>query len=194
MLDTVEQFMAALADSLSDGTFVKMTLGNYKGGDEHLQKIHIRQIVVKGKPRLFFLYRYNTRDTAKNFSFDDGCELIGKLLEDDFHSGHLFTTTNDLQLDIGKKGRSRLNRAKATFKNRRRLNTTVLRRPRSTPTPFTCGRSALQLTRARSGRSNRTNGGRSINLSRSCRASSTNLCLAKTRACEWSTWVQAKVT
>src|SRR6476659_6933287 len=109
MLDTVEQFMAALADSLSDGTFVKMTLGNYKGGDEHLQKIHIRQILVKGKPRLFLLYRYDTRDTAKNFSFDDGCGLIGKLLESDFHSGHLFTTTNDLQLDIGKKGRSRLN-------------------------------------------------------------------------------------
>ena len=117
MLDTVEQFMAALARSLSDGTFVKMTLGNYKGGDEHLQKIHVRQIMVKAKPRLFFLYRYNTRDTAKNYSFDDGCELIGRLLENDFHSGHLFTTTNDLQLDIGKKGRSRLNVAKPTFKN-----------------------------------------------------------------------------
>src|SRR4051794_16599929 len=116
MLDTVEQFIAALATSLSDGTFVKLTLGNYKGGDEHLQKIHVRQILVKGKPRLFFLYRYNTRDTAKNYSFDAGCELIGKMLENEFYSGHLFTTQNDLQLEIGKNGRSRLNRAKPTFK------------------------------------------------------------------------------
>jgi SAM-dependent methyltransferase len=116
MLDTVEQFMAALASSLSDGTFVKMTLGNYKGGDEHLQKIHVRQILVKGKPRLFFLYRYNTRDTAKNYDFDEGCSLIGKMLDREFCSGHLFTTRNDFQLDIGKKGRSRLNTAKPTFK------------------------------------------------------------------------------
>src|SRR4029079_16424727 len=116
MLDTVEQFIAALASSLSDGTFVKMTLGNYKGGDEHLQKIHIRQILVKGKPRLFFLYRYNTRDTAKHYTFEEGCELIGRSIEGGFNSGHLFTTKHDLQLEIGKKGRSRLNEAKPTFK------------------------------------------------------------------------------
>ena len=117
MLDTVERFLNELANSLSDGTFVKMTLGNYKGGDEHLQKIHVRQILVKGKPRLFFLYKYNTRDTAKNYDFAEGGSLIGKMLDGDFHSGHLFTTKNDFQLEIGNRGRSRLNLAKPTFKS-----------------------------------------------------------------------------
>jgi hypothetical protein len=116
MLDTVEKFLDELTTSLKAGTFVKMTLGNYKGADEHLQKILIRQISVKSRPRLFFLYRYNTRDTAKNYDFDEGHEIIAKSLNGEFYSGHLFTTENDFQLEIGKKGRSRLNTAKPTFR------------------------------------------------------------------------------
>ena len=116
MLDTVERFLNELDRSLRDGTFVKMTLGNYSGGDGHLQKIHVRRILVKGRQRLFFLYRYSTRDTAKNYEFNEAQQLIRTMLANDFRSGHLFTTENDFQLEIGKKGRSRLNTAKPTFK------------------------------------------------------------------------------
>ena len=116
MIESVDKFLNAFAASLRDGTFVKMTLGNYKGLDAHLQKIHIRLIETKKGARLFFLYRHDTRDTAKNYSFDKGCALIAKLLDGEFFSGHLFTTQNDFQLDIGKNGKSRLNTAKPTFK------------------------------------------------------------------------------
>ncbi len=117
MLETVENFVAALGESLAAGTFVKLTLGNYKGGDEHLQKINARLIKTKKGTRLFFLYRSDTRDTAKNYEPGEGVELIGNLLGTDFFSGHLFTTEHDYQLDIGRKGRSRLNVAKPTFKS-----------------------------------------------------------------------------
>jgi len=116
MLDTVEKFLTALAASLADGTFVKATLGNYKGGDGHLQKLNIRLIDIKKGRRLFFLYKYDTRDTAKNFDFDEGQRLIARHLDGEFFSGHLFTTTADYQLEVGKKGRSRLNTGKPTFK------------------------------------------------------------------------------
>ena len=116
MLEQVEKFLDELSASLADGTFVKMTLGNYKGADEHLQKILVRLVRTKKGTRLFFLYRSDTRDTAKNFDFDTGVALIGEALDTGFLSGHLFTTKNDLQLDIGKKGKSRLNIAKPTFK------------------------------------------------------------------------------
>lgn len=116
MLETVENFLAAFAASLSDGTFVKATLGNYKGSDAHLQKLNIRLIDTKKGRRLFFLYKYDTRDTAKNFAFAEGQDLIAKYLAGEFFSGHLFTTTADHQIEIGKKGRSRLNVAKPTFK------------------------------------------------------------------------------
>lgn len=114
--ENVEKFISELAKSLHENTFVKLTLGNYKGADAHLQKILVRLVETKKGTRLFFLYRQDTRDTAKNFDFTTGAAKIKEYLGADFFSGHLFTTENDLQLDIGKKGKSRLNIGKPTFK------------------------------------------------------------------------------
>ena len=36
MLENIEKLVAEFARALHEGTFVKMTLGNYKGADEHL--------------------------------------------------------------------------------------------------------------------------------------------------------------
>nr|MBA2621011.1 SAM-dependent methyltransferase [Acidobacteriota bacterium] len=60
----------------------------------------------------------DTRDTAKNFDFAEGIERVKEFLGKDFFSGHLFTTENDFQLEIGKKGKSRLNTGKPTFKEK----------------------------------------------------------------------------
>jgi SAM-dependent methyltransferase len=115
-IENVEKFIGELARSLHEETFVKLTLGNYKGADAHLQKILIRLIETKRGTRLFFLFRHDTRDTAKNFDFTEGVAKVRELLGADFFAGHLFTTANDFQIDIGKKGKSRLNTAKPTFK------------------------------------------------------------------------------
>lgn len=116
MTENIEKFISEFARSLHEEAFVKMTLGNYKGADEHLQKVMIRLIDTKKGKRLFFLYRYNTRDTAKNYDFREGVKILRELFGGEFFAGHLFTTENDFQLDIGKKGKSRLNIAKPTFK------------------------------------------------------------------------------
>ncbi len=118
MLETVEKFIGEFNDSLSKDTFVKLTLGNYKGADAHLQKILVRLVETRKGKRLFFLYRYDMRDTAKNFDFQEGAAKIRDFLTTDFFSGHLFTVENDFQLDIGKKGKSRLNAGKPTFKTK----------------------------------------------------------------------------
>src|ERR1035437_760891 len=115
MLENVSKFLHEFAESLKNGTFVKMTLGNYKGSDEHRQKIHVRPIDTKRGSRLFFLYRYDTRDPAKNYAADEARTLLESLFDGEFFSGHLFTTKTDLQLEIGRKNRSRLNAAKPTF-------------------------------------------------------------------------------
>lgn len=120
-VENVEKYISEFARSLHEKTFVKMTLGNYQGADEHLQKVMIRLIDTKKGRRLFFLYRYNTRDTAKNFDYTEGVKILRKVLGTEFFAGHLFTTEHDFQLDIGKKGKSRLNVAKPTFKAKPRL-------------------------------------------------------------------------
>jgi len=115
MSENADKFLENLVESLAKQTFVKLTLGNYKGPDEHLQKMLVRLVSTKKGTRLYFLYRGDTRDTAKNFDFETGLALIGEALDNGFHSGHLFTTEHDYQLEIGKKGKSRLNVAKPTF-------------------------------------------------------------------------------
>ncbi len=121
-IENVEKFIHEFARSLQEETFVKMTLGNYKGTDEHLQKLLIRLVETRKGKRLFFLYKYDTRDTAKNYNFTESAKILRHILGFDFFSGHLFTTENDFQLDIGKKGKSRLNVAKATFKTKPKLD------------------------------------------------------------------------
>jgi SAM-dependent methyltransferase len=121
MIENVEKFIAEFARSLTEETFVKMTLGNYKGADEHLQKLLLRLIETRKGNRLFFLYRYDTRDTAKNHDFAEAVKILRQILGKDFFSGHLFTTENDFQLDIGRKAKSRLNIAKATFNSKPQL-------------------------------------------------------------------------
>jgi SAM-dependent methyltransferase len=115
-IENVEKFISEFARSLQEETFVKMSLGNYKGADEHLQKLLLRLIETRKGKRLFFLYRYDTRDTAKNHDFKESVKILRSILGKDFFSGHLFTTENDFQLDVGRKGKSRLNIAKPTFK------------------------------------------------------------------------------
>jgi SAM-dependent methyltransferase len=117
-IENVEKFVSEFTRSLAEEKFVKMTLGNYKGADAHLQKLLLRLIETRKGKRLFFLYRYDTRDTAKNYNFTESAKILGEILGKDFFSGHLFTTENDFQLDIGKKGKSRLNTAKPTFKGK----------------------------------------------------------------------------
>jgi SAM-dependent methyltransferase len=117
-IENVEKFIGEFSNSLREETFVKLTLGNYKGSDSHLQKILARLVETKKGTRLFFLFRYDTRDTAKNFDFTEGVAKVREMLGAEFFAGHLFTTENDFQIDIGKKGKSRLNTAKPTFKTK----------------------------------------------------------------------------
>lgn len=119
--ENVEKFITTFAKSLENQTFVKMTLGNYRGAKidgAEPQKVLIRLVEIKKGTRLFVLYRYETRDTAKNYDFAEGVKIVRKLLGNGFLSGHLFTTENDFQLDVGKKDKSRLNVGKPTFKTK----------------------------------------------------------------------------
>ena len=110
-----EQFIEALSSSLDESSFVKLSLGKYRGEDANLQKILIRLIQTKKGTRLFFLYRYNTRDMVKNYSFDEGVQLVREMLGVSFMSAHLFTLQQDVQIEFGKKSKSRLNASKPTF-------------------------------------------------------------------------------
>lgn len=113
----IDKFIDELKKSLADLTFVKLTLGNYKGTDNHLQKILARPVETKKGMRLLVQSRYETRDTVKNYEFDEGVGVIRDHVRGGFRSGHLFTTAGDLQLTVGKRS-ARLISGKPTFTSR----------------------------------------------------------------------------
>src|SRR5215216_5901827 len=107
-VDDREKFFAALDESLGDGTFVKLTLAKYRGSEAGLKNVYVRPAELKGGRRLSFLHRHKTRDAVENYTYEEGSELIREMLRAGFASGHLFTSKEDLRLEISRRGEARL--------------------------------------------------------------------------------------
>jgi SAM-dependent methyltransferase len=115
MADAVENFLGALVSSLRDKTFVKLTLGNYKGTESELQRILARVVSTTKGLKLSLVYRYKTQDITKNLDLDEAVESIKDLLAKGFRSGHLFTSESDFQLELKTSGKSLLSKSGSTF-------------------------------------------------------------------------------
>ncbi|HWW74574.1 MAG TPA: hypothetical protein VNZ44_04210, partial [Pyrinomonadaceae bacterium] len=106
--DDREQFFAALDESLGSGTFVKLTLAKYRGAEAGLKNVYVRPVELKGGRRLSFLRRFRTRDAVSNHTYEEGARLLRELLGGGFASGHLFTSHEDLRLELSRRGEARL--------------------------------------------------------------------------------------
>lgn len=111
--ENIEQFIERFRQSLADEEFIKLTLANYKGKEEHLQKVIVREIETRKGRLLQFTYRMDRRDVVRNHSFDEAADAVRDSLSSGFRSGNLFTTQSDIQLTIGKRN-SRLVSGKAS--------------------------------------------------------------------------------
>jgi hypothetical protein len=65
----------------------------------------VRPIVLKGQAMLSFVDSLATSDITKNLAAPAGLVRVDELVGDVFRNAHLFTTTAELQLKLGKKGR-----------------------------------------------------------------------------------------
>ena len=108
-----DEFLAQLAASVHEGSFVKLTLGKPRGADATLRNVFVRSITLRGAPQFSFLWRHDQRDITKNLAPDDALALIADQLGPIFHSAHLFTTARMVQLEFNKKGEPRLTYGKA---------------------------------------------------------------------------------
>lgn len=104
-----EQFISSLSESILQNTFIKISLGNYKGSEPELKNIYVKRILIKRIENLSFTYRYKTRDIVKNFTIDEGINLIQEAIENGFRIATLFTNEFDLILE-------QLNNQKVTIK------------------------------------------------------------------------------
>lgn len=102
-----DKWIARLTEALAEGTFVKLTLAAYRGGDSALKNVFVRPVDLKDGPHLSFVYRYATRDVTKNFGRAEALELIIDLVGVQFKKAHLFSTrwTSELEFREGKPAR-----------------------------------------------------------------------------------------
>src|SRR5688572_15466395 len=99
-----EDFSTRLDAAVRDGTFARVTLGKPRGDDPTLQKLIVRPVVLKSGPHLSFVWRHDTRDLTKNLPPAEAVREISRLIGTVFHSAHLATTRQSVQLEFNRKG------------------------------------------------------------------------------------------
>ncbi len=91
-----KQWLEQLRESWAAESFIKLSLGNYKGDDGTLKKILVACVKIKQADYLQFVYRHKTKDITKNYSFASGFSMIEDFLKRDFHIATLFTTSSEI--------------------------------------------------------------------------------------------------
>jgi len=119
------QFFTLLREYLEKNSFIRLILGKYRGNEIDLRNIEIKSVSIKSQDSLSFVYQYKTKDITKNFPVGEGIEAIRGLLGADFKSAHLFSLTEDVQIEFSKRGKCMLSRSKATCGNTSDKNTTA---------------------------------------------------------------------
>lgn len=116
MLASTEDFESLFKKSLRQARFVKLTLGHYRGTEEQLKHIYIREIRLKGELKLTFTYRYQTKDIVKNYIREVGIDLVRTYLRNGFKAATLFTVDQNIVWTQKKDGSIVLKKEKPNVK------------------------------------------------------------------------------
>jgi SAM-dependent methyltransferase len=105
--DPRDRFLGLLRHAVADGQLAKLTLGKHRGADATLRNLMVRPVALKTGPHLSLVWRHDTRDITKNLVPAAALTLLEPLIGTDFLDAHLFTSTQDAQLECGA-GKARL--------------------------------------------------------------------------------------
>ena len=101
-----EQFLQRLAQAQADGSWQRLLLSRPHAATHSVLRVQVRPLLIKGQPVLSFVDSHATSDITKNLPVPEGLARLDELLGDGFRNAHLFTSTHEWQLKLGKKGRA----------------------------------------------------------------------------------------
>jgi hypothetical protein len=114
--DINNQFINLLNESLTNNTFVKLSLMNKRDKTNELKTVSAKLIVVKDGVKLSFVYRYPTKDITKNYNFEESVKVIENHMDTDFLQADLFTLQADYYLTINHKNIASIKKKEASTK------------------------------------------------------------------------------
>jgi SAM-dependent methyltransferase len=104
-----------MESAIENKSFLKVTLGSYKGPESDLKNIYVRPVQIKRQEMLSFTYRYKTRDIVKNYPLSEAVAMIVEQLESEFKAGTLFTTALDVIIQQNVDGLFRISSTKGSL-------------------------------------------------------------------------------
>jgi len=101
----LSSFLEKLKLAIENESFVKLSLGNYKGKEPNLKNIYAKLVLIKRELKISFIFRYKTKDITKNLSISEGIDMIQEQLDtNSFRIATLFTTQENTIVQYNNKG------------------------------------------------------------------------------------------
>lgn len=113
--DAKAAFLAAVVESLGAGTFLKITLGKFRGEGTESRITGVR-VLLKEVPHLKLVTRRGTQETTRNLGLDAVAGELSSLIGGDYLNATLFTISADIVLAYSRKRVAKLSRGKATLR------------------------------------------------------------------------------
>ncbi|WP_028889739.1 hypothetical protein [Tenacibaculum ovolyticum] len=113
-----KQFFETLEHSLTNDSFVKLTLSKSIRKSAGLINVYMRLFLIEGKEVFQFKYRHTEEEKYKQFSLKEAILELEKLLMESFRAGTLFTLNEDLLILVSKKKLISYRENAPSFKNK----------------------------------------------------------------------------
>ena len=113
---TYTTFFNRVKDSISNGTFAKLTMAKTIGNPE-LMNIYIRTNVDEIQLKLALTFKYQTEEEVKILNIEEGLNFLIPYINNPFMSALLFTTEADITMKLNKKRVATITEQAPTFKN-----------------------------------------------------------------------------
>ena len=111
------EFYEIVKNSITKGTFAKLTLAKTMG-DTELKNVYINlNILEDGTYNFAFLSRYKTEEIESFHSIEETYEIINSYIKNPFLTVLLFTIENDFTFKVNKKNAGSIIEQAPTFKN-----------------------------------------------------------------------------
>ena len=114
--ETYKLFFDQVRDSISDGTFAKLTLAKTIGNTQ-LMNIYIRTNTDEIQLKLALTFKFQTGEEVKIVTIEEGLNELIPYINNPFLSAILFTTDGDIMMKLNKKRVATISEQSATFKN-----------------------------------------------------------------------------